>query len=301
MKILQTSEPSISEVLSACGARSVKPLGTNRWQLSFVNEKTVSVLVVADEEWLTLEVQMPATRKCQVSLDQLGRCLEWNGTLPGGVRFALLPHDRCPRIQTEFPLEQGVCSVEILRLAGLGLTTAFHRFMDHVETGDPDRLGLAAKKTETVVNSCDCDLEEMCVSAGWKCTGRPSERLAVELETPGDTTYAIVERRGQGVAASVELTHSESLGQKSHHAEALMLLTTCGLVRMIRATAFKKADERMTLGYEVVMTPIPTAGQFSQGLAALSVACHLCGHQETEAMMEESLAERYLTVRGWSS
>ena len=289
-------ERTIAEALAACGARSVKQTGARHWRLAFTNGEQFTAIAVAGEDWLEIEVQSPAASKRPPRAARPWECLEWNPGLSGGVKFALAPPDRCPRIRVELPLEEGGCQPEALRMAGLGLKRAVGRLCGKAEAGKPDRAGRAEEKGAAEAGGSD--LEALCASAGWGFTRRASGRIAVELEAPDCPAQAIVARRGAGLAATVELLSCDALSAKSRHAAALLLLTACGLVRMVRSTA-GGADGRTVLGYEVTLEPSPTDGQLGRGLSALSVACRLCGPQEVEAMQDEHLAQRYLAVRGW--
>ncbi len=301
MGIFETPEPSIGEALAGCGAQSVKQLGESSWKLSFSNGEAFDAVAMTDEDWLAVEVQNPAAQKRPSSrLGQLWDFLALNPLLPGGVKYALMPKDRGPRIRVELPLEEGACPAGAIRLAALGLKVAFHRLNDKAQADDAtDPKPTCPAETEAADEKGD-DLSDLCNAAGWKFAKRASGRLAVELEAPANPCQAIVEHRGAGIAAAVELAACEGLGRESRHAAALMLLTACGLVRMVRATA-SRTDARTALGYEVAMGVGPTAGQLGRALSALSVACGFCGQQELAAMQDESIAQRYLSVRGWSS
>jgi hypothetical protein len=303
MEILHDTQQTLEEVLAGCGARSVKQFGESRWKLSFSNGKAFGVIAVADEEWLSMEVQPPSGGGRPTGPEPLWDCLEWNAGLPGGVKFALGPQDRCPRIRAELPLEDGINPAEAVRLAVGGLKAAFHRLGDGAGADEPQRACAAAEPDAAGAAAGEAkvpDLADLCTSAGWQFNRRASGHLAVELETLAPSCQAVVEPRRRGLTAAVQLASCEGLGPESRRAAAMMLLTACGMVRMVRAIA-ARADGRTVLGYEVAMEPSPTPAQLGRGLSALSVACSLCGPQEMAALQDGAVAKRYLAARGCSS
>ena len=295
MGTLEATHDTIAGLLPECGADSIKQAGQSRWRLAFSNGEVRTALAAVDGDWMTLEVRPPAASRRSSNPQQLWDCLERNHWLPVGAKFVLMPPDRYPRIRAELFLEEGTCRAEAVRAASLGLKAAFH-LLSKAEESKPSSM--VARDDEAQTKSCD--LEELCTSTGWDFARRGSGHLAVQLESPGGACHAILAHHGQGAAATVHLAACEALGAKQRHALGLLLLTACGLVRMIRSTAAQE-DGRTALGYEVVMESSPTAGQLARGLSALSVACGLCGPREIAAMQDECIADRYLAIRGWAS
>ena len=51
----------------------------------------------------------------------------------------------------------------------------------------------------------------------------------------------------------------------------------------------------------LVFASCPSATQLGHGLAALSVACRLCGQEVAALNDDETTADEFLAARGWSS
>ena len=90
------------------------------------------------------------------------------------------------------------------------------------------------------------------------------------------------------------------MDQPCRQALAVALLTICGIIRMARATA-RENDGQAAARFEVVFSNAPCSGELVHALAALSVACRLCGKEVKVLQEEEEVAREYLAVRGWPS
>ncbi len=225
---METRRPTVQsfvETLSSWSLQPLKQVGKGQWQFSFPNGDMHRATAWLDEDWLTLEVLTPGIRKRMLRPEQLWKCLDMNPTLPAGIKFCIRPHEACPKIRGEYPLEEDICPSETLSLACTGLTAGYHRLYGKSEA--PSSFVQPATQDRTEMNYEG--LEEMCHSAGWSLNRRASGPLIVELEVPGNSYQATVEYRTPGLGISVRLTTVENFNEVSLHALALMLLegSTC--------------------------------------------------------------------------
>ena len=98
-----------------------------------------------------------------------------------------------------------------------------------------------------------------------------------------------------GLVASVTRAGGREPARVSHRrALALLLLSASRSVRLARAAAVEEADGRFEARLEAALRPGAGAGDLTDALSALSVACRWCG-PEAELVHENSLiAETYL-------
>ena len=141
----------------------------------------------------------------------------------------------------------------------------------------------------------------LCKEAGWPLTERAGNRVAVELDVPGCFCQALVQPRGRkGLHVGVQLACAPSSDAASRHAVNVLLLHACHFVRMARATA-RTGDGATAYGWEVSLDRVAGVREVEHALAALSVACRLSACEVSLFQQDESLARRYLMLRGWCS
>ena len=144
---------------------------------------------------------------------------------------------------------------------------------------------------------------ELCREASWPFTERSDGRVAVTLELQRQPFQAVVEPRPNGgLVASVTLASGQESPRVPHRrALALLLLSASRSVRLARAAAVEEADGRFEARLEVALRFGAGAGDLTDVLSALSVACRWCG-PEAELVHESSLvAETYLLGCSWGS
>ncbi len=137
---------------------------------------------------------------------------------------------------------------------------------------------------------------ELLQEAGWPFTDRSEGCVAVTLEVQRQPFQAVVKPRSNGgLVASVTLAGGREPPRVSHRrALALLLLSASRSVRLARAAAVEEADGRFEARLEAALRPGAGAGDLTDALSALSVACRWCG-PEAELVHESSLvAETYL-------
>jgi hypothetical protein len=123
--------------------------------------------------------------------------------------------------------------------------------------------------------------------------------VAVPLEAPPGYYVAIVEARPPGrVVASTALGAPGVLAPVSRQARALLLLGTTALTKGVRAAAETEDDGGAKERLEVAFDDVPDPARLHEALAALSVACRLCG-EEVRVLEDEALAGEYLRIQGW--
>ena len=211
--------------------------------------------------------------------------------LPSGVRFALLPDARFVSLQAEIAIDH-----ETNLIARVAETCAgFHNAWVKVH-GNKEERAEALSTCSAPVTEKTCDLPSLCREAEWPFTERPDGRVAVVLDTPRDTAFAMLTQcPGKGVRIAVELMSAEVLAEPCQQALGLMLLTIGGVVRMTRAVAEQNAD-RAIVRFEVNFGSPPTATELTHALSALSVAVRLCRREMEVLQQDERIAKEYLAL-----
>ncbi len=157
------------------------------------------------------------------------------------------------------------------------------------------------KRSAAHEGGASCDVAsappaELCREADWPFTERSEGCVAVALEMQRQPFQAVVQLRPNGgLIASVTLAGGqEPPGDLHRRALALLLLSASRSVRLARAAAVEEADGRFEARLEAALRPGAGAGDLTDALSALSVACRWCG-PEAELVHENSLiAETYL-------
>jgi hypothetical protein len=73
------------------------------------------------------------------------------------------------------------------------------------------------------------------------------------------------------------------------------MLTLNGAVRLVRGILAQSSGQ-LTCGLEAGFGTTPNAAEIDHALAALSVACRICG-RGVNALLDEAVARQYLAVR----
>ncbi len=130
---------------------------------------------------------------------------------------------------------------------------------------------------------------------------RAGDQVAIELDVPDAFCQALVQPKGEGgLRLRVELATVPSACTTGRHAASALLLHASHLVRMARATA-RTAEGAIVYGWEISLDRVARAREVQHALAALSVACRLCAREIQLLGQDESLARKFLVVRGWCS
>lgn len=286
---------TVGDILVACGAENAQSVGGGLWKIGFAAGTPFVASAVVEEQWLAVEADL-ATAACPERAEQLQGWLEQNAALGAGAKLVLMPGDFRLRLRADVPLGEGESPVALGRLAGMAMKEALGRLAGGevgVQAG-----GAGAGGPEEDGGSIS-SLETLCEEAGWRFSRRGSQSLAVALDGPDGSCQAILARRRGLIKIRVHLGCCEGAGEASACALALMLLTVGGAVRMVKPTAEREGG-RTLLGYEVSLPDSAMPGQLDRALSALSVACRQCGPREVQALLDESVAQKYFAVRGWS-
>jgi hypothetical protein len=263
------------------------------WELTLRDGCAPPVRARLMEDWLQFDAHLGAV----AGLDQIWSALEWNGKLEGAAKLALDPAGRLLRARAEIPLD-GECSVAqdlAATLSGIERAAGLVR-IDSDREGEEHPDPITAPSQDPAAPP----LRQLLADAGWQFVERPGGSFMADLECGGDFRQALVQAGPeQDSRASVELACWESHAPASRDALAVLLLTASGAVRMARPAAEQSGD-RIAARFEVRLASHASPALLGRGLAALSVACRLCG-REAAILNNERIAERYLAVRGFKT
>ena len=306
MNLLQDQsicEP-IGRSLNRLGDLEARAERHGRWTLAAGPAGGAAINVMLSEDgWLQLGAPVAGGR---IHGDAVQRCawelLEMNGHFNGAAKLVLPPGESVVAgvrdlWLEELAVEEEMESSEVTLAALIGkavvdLQEALGRFHGH--------RGL--RQTDADANSSspgfECDLEELCHLAGWPCNRRSEGKLSVHLEIPGAYALAILSVDG-GVRALVELPIGTNLSSISRQAIGQLLLALGGQVRGVRS-ALRAKHQSVSAVLEAQLDGRPSAAALNHLLAALSVAARM-SIRELPLLASHELAEKYLSIRGWSS
>jgi len=277
-------------------ADSVLPDGGDAWKFKLDAEVSLKATARIENDWLLLAATPGGKRRRKrPTAEHRARLLRHNGELRGGVKFALEGDPPCPLLATEIPLSDDEPGFEA-RFSGAcaGFRQGAVMFSSkrrpsghgNDEGNDPDT------KPDTGV---EANLAPLCEEAGWQFTTRADGRLAVQLDVPGAFCQALTERDDQGgVHLRAWLEGGRPTATASRCAVDVLLLSACRVVRMARAVAGPAE-----YCWEITLADPPDALGLDHALSSLSVACRMSA-REINVLQDEAIAQRYLTVRGWS-
>lgn len=277
-------EGEIHAALARCAARVDRP-GRRRWAFVLSNGTDLAVRARLDDGWLSLDAPVgPAHPSPALDCRAL---LRRNATLAGGARFALSGLHRRLRLRADVPLDDGVDVYGRVVEACAGLTSAGGPVRDEDEAA--------------ASGAADADLAGLCRQTSWEFVERGS-RLAVTLDVPGAFQQATVEPRGRGVVVAVpvlDVSPAERATDLGARAMGLLLLRTCGVVRLARA-AGSLGDGDPLPRFEAVFRDRPDPMELAHAFAALSLACRLAAREAAVLWSDDSVARIYLERWGSS-
>jgi hypothetical protein len=255
------------------------------WTFALVNGSRLDASAVLDDGWLLLDA--PFDTPVAASAARMWELLEWTAMLGGGVRLAFPPGAAGVRAYADVPLD-----------ADLDLGRRVHEVCGGFEQAKAlvcdgiDLPGDGSGHTRAAVDAAA--LAEICRQTGWTVHERDAGALAIDLDVPGGFEAAGIVPRGDGCAAEVPLFDDTTAPADScRHALALLLLRTCGVVRMVRA-AGAPASGPFGARFEVPFAGVPTVAELSHALGALSVACRLAAREAAVLRHDRTIAEAYL-------
>jgi hypothetical protein len=281
-------------------AQAVRP---GYWTLAGGRAGEPAVIVeLAEDRWLQFTTTAPAGRFHGAAAPGCAwDLLIVNGNLAGAAKFVLPPgSDRVTALR-ELWLEGEACDNEADE-AGTTVSAArvreavddLEEAMENLRGDRSNRAGKAAPEGPAQ----EVDLPGLCHLAGWPWNGRAEGRIAVPLDVPGSYAQAIL-FPGCRVRATVELPlGQQGLSSLSRQAVGSVLLRLAGRVRWVRSAVHAGAEGQSAV-LEAQLGPAPSAAALNHLLAALSVATRMT-IRELPALACPEVAEKYLTIRGWS-
>jgi len=292
--LLQECDAPVVDLLRQT-ADKVQPEGFRRWRFKLGDELAQSACARLEEDWLLIEAS-PAGggRPTRLTAQRLRGLLQWNGVLPGGVKFALADDPPGVLLLAEIPLDD----------EQRGLQTRFAEACTGFRQGAMLFAGKGPPEIsdhhESPGQDANAPLTEICEETGWPFTQRADGCVAIQLDVAGAFHQTLAEQRADGrLRLSVNLDSPQPIASTSQLAVDVLLLTACRVVRLARATV-APVNDRTAYCWETTLGDAPNAFELEQALASLSVACRVSA-REIRILEDESIAQKHLAVRGWSS
>lgn len=273
-------------VLNKCAAE-LKPAGPWRWRCVMQNGTALPLIATVEESFLQLTGSPETQGKPMADFEC---ALKANGTLAGGVRFAL-NGSGCPlHLRTDIALLDEAKLFDRVHWALRGFHLALKDTQcseSYEEYGRTPSGGLSAKS-----------LGEMLCETAWLCTERGPCEFSVDLHQ--DALHpARITADAKGVMLTVDLVRCDPSGNAPGQALAVYLLTASSALRMARAYV-ADTDGVRRFGMQVGLPAEPVREELEHALAALSFATRMCA-QEANVLLDPVAARCYLAVRGFSS
>lgn len=305
-------EPRIvNDILEAC-TTTVAQETPARWKFALRNGVEIDGVAHYDDDWLCLTAApmggAPGERD-----DGAFHLLTLNGLLPGGTKFFRLGDGAAFGILGELSLAPDVDLARRVREICEGFKFAteaqalvFDGPVPRPKPGDVESIcgHLTADRVLAADDARQWDaaaLVQLCAEAGWQGTERGNDCVVVELDVPGGGFRQAV-LSGVGAADGLRVvTRLEAClataANPSHLALGVLLLRTCGIVRMVRA-AVDVTAERIVPRFEVCFDSAPVAIELARALAALSIACRVAADEAEAVQRDEQLAHIYMAALG---
>jgi len=257
-----------------------------RWQFVLAEGPPLPVTASIDAAFLLLDAPAPA----EFDLEQAPQLLQWNATLPGAAKFALVPNPWRLRLRAEMPVDDACISERIT--AALQGFRAAASLLQH----KPVALGAsAASPAAAKLPAAVPDLRVLLRETGWPFQERPDGAASVDLALRGESCRVVLDMNSAGPQAAMELLRSDALPPDSWLALPALLLSASGSLRMSRPVAMD-ADGHFACGFEVQLASVPTAVELEFALEALAVAGWAC-KDELQSLLDNSVAGTFLAVR----
>ena len=275
----------VDEALRTIGKR-VRNTRPGCWTFRSADHGSRRVRASIQQEWLCLEAALP---RRSVLPEELTFWLQRNSSLQGGARFALQEDLRRVLLLAEISLEENVEHLP-QRLAA-----ACHGFGQALSDNRESRLEEGQNDAGT-----SSTLADLCREAGWTFNERSGGRVAVPLRGDDRFEQAVLDINESGaVRAYAELGSATNDSEPSRIATGVLLLRAARWLRLARPIA-RSEDGTTVFGWQGVIDPPVVAGDLSNMLAALSVACQV-SNREIRALQEESIARSFLELQGATS
>lgn len=265
-------------------APGTEALDWHRWRL-FSGSGSVEILVELQYDgWLILSQSCAPLMEGSFKGWEL---IRWNAHLPGGFKYVLLNGSHL-ELRAEIPVDEETDVIEHLRRTWLELTqVALLQGSNRVRANLPEISQAGSSLTIE-------QIKKLCEDANWPANERASG-VAVTLEARG-FWQALIEESPGGIRVSAELLGPQSLSEAACEALALFLLSAGRTIRMVRPVCLTR-DGTSWVQFEACLPRPLSTTDLRHALAALSVACNLCG-REIPLLAGEAAAQEYVLVRG---
>ena len=283
--LTQSPASLVAESLEPLVAQ-LEEIGPQRWKFRLTDQETSPGSARLVDDWLHL--RMPVEHG--IESEALDWLLARNGTLPGLSKFALAETGPALCLAAELPVGDEVGFAEWLRASVDGFTEGMAALGGEA----------ASPIAEPPPVEAAIDLAALCRETGWPHVVRPSGTIAIDLDVPHAFHQAVLQNHADhGLRVSVDLGAVGNVSSISLQAIGTLLLAAAGVVRMARPV-LERPGEKLSAEWQVSLGEAATAQQLRHALAALSVACRVCA-RELKLLEDESIANAYLRVRGWSA
>lgn len=289
MNFLDQGREFETEKLLGKYTSGVTAAGRGRWSCVLQNGKPRSVTARVEGGFLMLDA---AAGFCGAA-SNLPDLAEWNANLQGACKFALVPSPWRVRLRAEIALPEEVDLASRLRENLEGFETGFRRIHEGL-SGEAARA-ISAACTAKAGPAATGSLLSLLAETQWPFKERLPGVVAVDLESRTGFHQAVLEERGGGIGTSVELARICPAGEASRQALVVLMLTLNGAVRLVRGILAQSSGQ-LTCGLEAGFGTTPNAAEIDHALAALSVACRICG-RGVNVLLDEAVARQYLAVR----
>lgn len=271
------------------------------WQFDLGTTRRLPAIARVEKNWLVLESNLSSHSKVipvptLASITRYRRpwdILRHNAGLPAGIKLVTTPGSRLWWMRSEIPIDAAWRQGTLERCIAV-VCEGLREVLGEVP-------GAAAPVTDPVgdVDSRAACLEEVCHQSGWGCIKRPSGELQVELEVSHGLFHATLAAQNDGVRLWVDVLPGagKNLPNTTRLALGLLLLRSCGIVRMARAAMDDDTEDTLAR-FEVYFENIPDAGELAHGLAALSTGCEYFAREAEILYQDSGLAEIYIALNG---
>lgn len=222
--------------------------------------------------WIDLRVPLPPSRDPEFAWMLLGK----NGSLTGPARFERYDADR-----------MGIGA----QVRDDGSETRIEAALDGIREAERVLHGKPEGEQDITQPDGETDWPVLAAERGWALTRKEDGRIAAELDAVGVMNQGFLEARGERAVISLTVLRTAGLNDLTREAIARFVLGLTARLNLVRAGLSSGDSE--TLRFEVPLPDQASAGDLDLALEALSFAARL-GGRECRALMEESLARRYL-------
>ena len=296
-----TCDRQVEEILRRRATR-VRPSGAGRWSFSLGRRPRLTATAQLSGQWITFRTAPKrAAMPDGSNPENLLQLLRYNRMLSGGAKFSLAAQPAGIRVSADIPLEP-VDTADLDRPISrtiAGLKQAATLFGAKNRPAEPHaQAGRSGGKNGHCDHGQSLDLKGAFEQVGWPLSQRSGRESVVQLDVPGEFCQALVEVGDDNAVRLVTLLGDlAETGGHCQWAQAALLLEAAHWVRLARPVVIW-SDTKAVCQWQSVMEDAPAAWHLQRALAALSVACRIT-LREWQALADESIAHKYLAVRGW--